>query len=227
VRRSTVIALALTSAAVIVGVRAVAIARGSTPSSTQPPPAAGTSAAAPPAGPSSVDDLGVSHGWPRDADGATDAAVAAVRLTGPIARAGFITRSDMIRAFATEDFGPTLARESANQLAEMTAVFGESSVAPGDLVWSELPLTAQVVHADPNVAEIDVWSVLIVGVVDHGAPRQAWRTVTVSLAWEAGDWKVDGWGADAGPTPMLDGTAGVATTEEIDGVVSWPLAGGA
>ena len=43
----------------------------------------------------------------------------------------------------------------------------------------------------------------------------------------AGDWKVDGWSADPGPTPMLDGTAAVATTEEIDGVVSWPLAGGA
>lgn len=226
-RRSTVIALAFTTAAILVGVRAVASSHGSTPSSAQEPPSTDTGSEAVPAGPLSVDDLGVSHGWPRDADGAMDAAVAAVRLTGPIARAGFITRSDTIHALASEEFGPTLARESANQLAEMTAVFGESSVAMGDLVWSELPLTAQVVHADPNVAEIAVWSVLIVGVADHGAARQAWRTVTVLLAWEDNDWKVDGWSAQPGPTPMLDGTAAVATTEEIDGVVSWPAAGGA
>jgi hypothetical protein len=224
-RRATVLALAAVTVAVVIGLRAVASPNDST-AATEPPLATDTPVATAPTSPAAVDEFGVPHGWRRDADGALAAAVSAVRLTGSIARAGFITRSDMIAALATERFGPTLASESSNQLAEMTTALGEASVAPGDLVWSELALTARVVHADDHAARVEVWSVLVVGVLDLGAPRQAWRTVTVELVWEAGDWKVDGWSAQPGPTPLLDATAAVATTGEISEVVAWPPAGG-
>lgn len=223
-RRATVLALAAVTVAVAVGLRVASPNRPS--AASEPPPATAAPAATAPTGPRAVDGLGVPHGWRRDADGAMSAAVAAVRLTGSIARAGFITRSDMIAALATEHFGPTLASESSNQLAEMTTVLGEASVAPGDLVWAELPLTARVISADDNGARVEVWSVLVVGVRDFGAPRQAWRTVIVDLAWEAGDWKVDGWSAQPGPTPLLDATSAIATTDEINEVVEWPAVGG-
>jgi hypothetical protein len=225
VRRATVLAIAAVAVVVVVGLRAVASPNDSTPPS-ESPPATDAPAETAPAGPAAVDEFGVPHGWRRDADGALAAAVSAVRLTGSIARAGFITRSDMIAALATERYGPKLASESSNQLAEMTTALGEASVAPGDLVWSELPLTARVLQADDKGALVEVWAVLVVGVLDLGAPRQAWRTVTVDLAWEAGDWKVDGWSAQPGPTPLLDATSAVATTDEISKVIAWPPAGG-
>jgi len=108
----------------------------------------------------------------------------------------------------------------------MTAVLGTASVPPGDLVWSELPLTATVVLAGGDAARVEVWSVLVIGVVDVGAPRQAWRTVTIDLVWARGDWKIDGWSAAPGPTPLLDATTPIATTQEINDVAAWPPVGG-
>jgi len=225
VRRATVLTIAAVAVVVVVALRMVASPNDSPPPAESPPTTDRTAETVP-AGPAAVDEFGVPHGWRRDADGALAAAVSAVRLTGSIARAGFITRSDMIAALATERYGPKLASESSNQLAEMTTALGEASVAPGDLVWSELPLTARALQADDNGARVEVWAVLVVGVLDLGAPRQAWRTVTVDLVWEADDWKVDGWSAQPGPTPLLDATAAVATTDEISEVVAWPPAGG-
>ncbi|HRE03730.1 MAG TPA: hypothetical protein PLV68_20715 [Ilumatobacteraceae bacterium] len=220
-----VLSLGAAIVAVVVGVRVLASTDDS-PADSAPPPVADAPDATMPTGPTAVDEFGVPQGWRRDPAGALSAAVSAVQLTGPIARAGFITRSDMIASLASDRYGPTLASESANQLAEMTAVLGEASVAPDDLVWSELPLTAQVVHADDRVAQVELWSVLVVGVRDVGAPRQAWRTVTVDLVWEADDWKVGGWSSQPGPTPLLDSMVAVASTSEIDEVVSWAPVGG-
>ena len=182
-----------------------------------------------PVGPLRVDEGGVPHGWRHDRDGALAAALSAVRLTGPIARAGFITRADMIASITTARFGPQLAAASAGQLDDMTIELGAASVAPGDVLWSEIPLTATVAAADDRVARVSVWSVLVVAVPDIGAPRQRWRTVTIDLAWETGDWKIDGWAAVPGPTPLLDANVAVATTTELAEVVAWapvPVGGG-
>lgn len=181
-----------------------------------------TVADAPPVVSIETNEFGVTIGWPRDRDGALTAAASAIRTTGAIAKAGFITRSDMIGSLASERYGPTLAAESSTQLAEMAAEIGAASVAPSELVWSEIPLTARVVTADEHHARVEVWSVLVVGVPDVGAPRQAWRTVTIDLTWEHDDWKIDGWSARPGPTPLLDATAAVASTDEIERVISWP-----
>lgn len=223
-RRSTVIGLVIVAGVAVVGLRALA-SRDNTTKPTTP-----TSIAAPSTAtgtrPTITDGHGVPHGWARDADGAVKAAVSAVQLTGRIARAGFITRSDMIASLASDGYGPTLASESANQLAEMASTLGEASVAPGDLMWRELPLTARVVQASDGDAQVEVWSVLVVGVINLGAPRQAWRTLNVDLVWESDDWKINGWTTRPGPTPLLDATTAIATTEEVNEVVSWPAAGG-
>jgi len=176
-------------------------------------------------GPAAVVD-GVPHGWRHDPDGAEAAAVAVVRLTGEVATAGFITRSDIIASIATAAYGPELASVSSGQLAELSAELGDASVSPAQLVWSEIPLATRVVSADATRARVKVWAVLVVGVPDVGAPRQAWRTVTVDLAWERGDWRIDGWDTRPGPTPALAATAVVSTVEEIAEVTGWPPAGG-
>lgn len=179
----------------------------------------------PPVGPAEVVD-GIPHGWRHDAGGARAAALAAVALTGEIATAGFITRADIIDSIATSRYGPALASRSSGQLAEMSVELGGVGVSPGELVWSEIPLTARVVSVDEHRAVVEVWAVLVVGVPGIGAPRQAWRTVTVDAAWERDDWRIDGWDTQPGPTPALAATSVVSSVTDIAEVVSWPTAAG-
>ena len=140
---------------------------------------------------------------------ASAAAVAAVRLTGEIARAGFITRSDMIASLATDALRADAGDESSNQLAEMTAD-ARRRRRSHRVTWCGPSCRSPPASSAPtdHAAQVEVWSVLVVGVADVGAPRQAWRTVTVELVWEAGDWRVDGWTPQPGPTPVLAATAG-------------------
>lgn len=173
------------------------------------------------AGPTRVDERGIPHGWPHDRVGAAAAAVSAVRQSGTIARSGFITRSDVIRSIATDEFGSELASLSSTQLEDLTSELGAVSIAASDLLWSEIPLTFEVVAADALAARVRVWSVLIVGVPDVGAPRQVWRTVTVDLAWESDDWLISGWTSTSGPTPLLASGPPISTTTAIDEVISW------
>ncbi len=178
-----------------------------------------------PVGPAEVVN-GVSHGWRHDSEGARAAALAAVSLTGAIATAGFITRSDIIGSIATSGYGPRLASVSSGQLAELSVELGDAGVSPTELVWSEIPLTARIVSVDDYRAVVEVWAVLVVGVPGVGAPRQAWRTVTVEVAWERGDWRIDGWDTRPGPTPALAAASVVSSVADIAEVISWPAAGG-
>jgi hypothetical protein len=176
-------------------------------------------------GPADVVD-GIPHGWRRDRDGARAAAVAAVSATSEIATAGFITRDDLIESIASADYASELAAMSSRQLDELSLELGEAGIAPSQLMWSEIPLRARVVTADRDHSVVDVWSVLVVGVPGHGGPRQIWRTVTVELIWERSDWRIDGWDADAGPTPALAAPAEVSAVEDVAGVLAWPAPGG-
>lgn len=165
-------------------------------------------------------------GWSRDHDGARAAAVSAVALTGEIARAGFITRSDMIHVLASDRFAPKLADDSAVQLDELLGDLSAEGIASSSVLFRELPLTAEVLHVDAGSARVAVWAVLVVGVPDHGAPRQLWRTVTVDLVWEDDDWRIDAWTATAGPTPALATNAPIATVDDLVRVAGWAPVGG-
>lgn len=167
---------------------------------------------------------GVPVGWRRDEDGARAAAVSAVSLSGEIARAGFITRADMIEALATVRFEPDLTAESDAQQAALTDELGDVGVPVRSLLLRELPLTARVVAADRDRATVEVWSVVVLGVPRAAAGRQAWRTVVVELAWEGDDWQVDGWSARPGPTPALPTQQPVASLDELREVADWPPA---
>lgn len=146
--------------------------------------------------------------------------------TGSIATAGFITRDDLIESLASSRFAEQLATESSRQLDELSIELGEARVVPSQLVWAELPLRANLVSYRTNAAMVDVWSVLVIGVPGHGAPRQVWRTVTVGLVWEREDWRVDSWASSAGPTPALAAASTVSSVDEIDEVLAWPISQG-
>lgn len=176
-------------------------------------------------GPALVVD-GIGHGWRRDEDGARAAAESALSATGAIATAGFISRDDLIGSIASSGFAEELANESARQLDELAIELGEVGVVPSQLVWAELPLRARVLSFSQDASAVEVWSVLVVGVPGHGAPRQVWRTVTVGLIWEREDWRVDSWQSEAGPTPALAATSTVSSVDEIGAALAWPAVGG-
>jgi hypothetical protein len=169
---------------------------------------------------------GVPVGWAHDADGARAAAVSAVSLTGEIAHAGFITRGDMIDVLATNRFAPDLAVTTERQLGDLAEALGAVELLPPEVTWTEVPLTARVGRVNETAARVQVWSVVVVARPDAGVPRQAWRTVSIDLAWESADWKVDGWSATPGPTPALAAAAAISTADEVNDVAQWPPAAG-
>lgn len=221
------LAVAATAVMGIAGLRACSTPDQGTTAPAKDPAPEPASVAAPVAGRPgpSTSRHGVPAGWSHDRAGAVAAAVSAVGLTGPIARAGFITRDDMISALATEAYGPVLAAESAAQLNEMTSELRTAGITVQSVDLHELPLTARVVDADDRAATVEVWAVTVIVVAEVAAPRQVWRTVTVELAWEAGDWRVDNWSSRPGPTPALAVTAPVASSDEMQAVLAWSPVG--
>jgi hypothetical protein len=155
---------------------------------------------------------------------ALDVALRAVRLTGDIATAGFITRDDVIDSVASARFASTMRSTAATQLTELTASVGASGVPVADVVWVELPLTARVVDSGAATTRVTVWSVLIVGVPGHGSARQVWRTSTIGLVHEATGWRVDSWTATPGPTPSPATNGAVSDLPSVVEVLSWPTA---
>lgn len=212
----------MAGALVLTAFRACA-STGSGPNRRAAQPRAVADSPSDPLGPTRVHH-DVPMGWRHDATGARAAALSAVGLTGPIARAGFITRRDMIGELTTTRYGSTLAAASARQLHELMGDLGPAGLVPAELLWSELPLTARVVDATTHRVRVEVWTVLVVGAPGVGVPRQAWRTVTVQLAWQRGDWRIDRWSSKPGPTPVLDQLTDTASLEELERVTAWPAA---
>jgi hypothetical protein len=157
---------------------------------------------------------------------ALDVALRAVRLTGDVATAGFISRDDLIDSIASAQFARTMRSTSATQLTEFTTAVGASGVPAADVVWEELPLTARIVESSTTAARITVWSVLVVGVPGHGSARQMWRTSTIGLVNEARGWRVDSWTATPGPTPSPATNGAVSDLPSVVEVLNWPATTG-
>lgn len=182
-----------------------------------PTPSATTSIPDPIAGPKAATTREPS----RQPAEAVVAAESVIRQTGDIATAGFITRTDLIRSLATERFGPKLAAESSGQLNEMAQTLGAAQLSPDEITWTEYPLASQIVSSTTDEVIVAVWAVLVVGVLKVGAPRQAWRTVTMTMRWERDAWRIDGWSTKSGPTPALAATAPISSVADIAVVAEW------
>ena len=138
-RRVIVVGATVLVAAAAIGLRTCAAAGPEAAPPTRPSTAAESADERPATGPR-TEELGVPVGWSRDATGARAAAVSAVSLTGELARAGFITRSDMIRVPASRRYGPTLADLSAAQLDAFIDELAGEGLTPSQLLLQELPL---------------------------------------------------------------------------------------
>lgn len=178
-----------------------------------------------PVGPASQ-HRGVSVGWSRDGAGATAAAIDRVRSIETIATAGPLERSDLIAVLATQRFRELLTASTNRQLDDLLFSLGGRGYAPSDLTWLEYPLTVNVDADTADAATVEVWSVSVVMVEGGSVARQMWHTDTLSLVWQDGDWKVDGWDSTPGPTPGLGSEVELSNLADVDAVGGWQPASG-
>ena len=69
-----------------------------------------------------------------------------------------------------------------------------------------------------------MWSVTLVTIGDDVAPRQLWRTITLTMVVDE-RWLIDGWTSTPGPTPALATDSPIAATAEVDRVLAWTVLG--
>ena len=126
---------------------------------------------------------------------------------------------------ATSSFGPDLVSAVNDQLAGLTVGTDNRAVAPSELVWHEFPLTVTSTMDSATTARVRVWSVLVVGIDGGSIARQVWRTSTLTLEVERGDWKVAEWTDKPGPSPVALNDTDLASVADLDQVASWPPVG--
>jgi hypothetical protein len=168
---------------------------------------------------------GVPVGWPLDQHGAETAAAAYVRSSSLIARSGPLTRRDAVLTMATSSYGPAMVAAVNRELDGLTVGTQGRSVSPQQLVWIEYPLTLTSTMTSATTAQVQVWSVLIVGIDGGSVARQVWRTSTITLEVEDGDWKVADWVGADGPSPVALNDTGLASVADVREVTSWATAG--
>ena len=169
---------------------------------------------------------GVPWGFPLTADGAAAAAVTAVAVTG---QAGTVFDADRFAQVADVVFTPEQAAAQAQQVETARAEFELSGWArqPASrrLYWFN-PLAVRLSAFDGSepAAEVEVWSMTLVGVGDAGGA--VFTTSTVTLAGSGGTWIVEQLDTVEGPTPLVQDTASAPgrTRALVRGAVTtWPL----
>lgn len=166
-------------------------------------------------------DHGVPVGWRHDIDGAEAATASYVESSNLVAKAGPLTRRDVILALATPRYGPELVDATDHQLDDLLFALGEHGVTPAGLIWSEHALTVDATAHGADRVDVRIWSVLVLAASGGSVARQVWRTSTLTLVWTSGDWKVDRWDTQPGPLPVPPAEAQVSSVAEIASVTSW------
>lgn len=149
------------------------------------------------------------------------AAVAAVAMTAEVARAGFISRRELIESFTTKSFGRVLADDTSEQMAALSLEFSERQADPVDLQVTEQPLRVRISSSTMRTASVDVWSVLVVALPTAATARVLWRTVKIDLVLVDDRWLVDGWKSLPGPTPMVDVESPISSATDVRHVLEW------
>ncbi len=172
-------------------------------------------------GPSGRQD-GVAIGWPHDAAGATDAATSDVAATGLVVEAGPLARADVIDVFASPSFATALTARTDRQLDDLAFSLGQAGSDPTAITWVEYPLTVQAHSEGTDRDSVRVWSVAIVSIPGQtGVAREEWRTSTLTMVWEAGDWKVAGWDSAPGPSPAPVAPSDPSAVTAVAAVTGW------
>jgi hypothetical protein len=102
----------------------------------------------------------------------------------------------------------TAYRQAANAAREQLGVGAPPEPV---VILRTAPIGYRIDAFSRAAATISIWRVGIVGSGATVEPQQSWRTETVSLVWENGDWKVAALRSSPGPTPPLGTPAATPT----------------
>lgn len=137
---------------------------------------------------------GVPVGYSRDRAGAATAAVNSVQALTQAGQ-GRIRMPAVEHAVVARDPGPGLRR---------SLVIGANRAPDHDVV-NLVPAAVSVPEFSPSAARVTVWTVAVSrAAISDGDPVSvitAWATHSVSLVWEADDWKAKELTSQVGPTP--------------------------
>lgn len=105
-----------------------------------------------------------------------------------------------VRAIASSAASARLIVEVGD---EVRAAREGLSGSAGRVWWIVRPLATRIESHRRDAARVSVWVVSVLSAADVAMPQSDWRTLTLELVWEEGDWRVDAIRDSAGPTPML------------------------
>jgi hypothetical protein len=134
---------------------------------------------------------------------------------GPIARSEFLRTK--VAAASVEPMGRSLT-------ADLDRLAAGIPKPAGALQLVEAPITARAA-INGQEAVVDVWSVVVFGAKELGAPRVVFRTSHLSLTLENDGWKLVSFTSTPGPTPV---TTDVLPSDwaSFATVAAWPAAVG-
>lgn len=142
---------------------------------------------------------GVPVGYAHDEGGAVAAALAYVAAS----QRWLYFDDNQITEAIHEIASPAAAdRLTSEVLADVGEAREQLGASPGRVWWLVRPLAWQVDRYDSQSATVSAWAVTVLSAQQVAVPQSDWVTVTVSLVWSDGDWRVDGVRDTPGPTPI-------------------------
>lgn len=146
-----------------------------------------------------------------------------VAATGELLKMGPIARSELIRNQVASESSATMGENLQDDLAKLA---DRLPIPATELRLVETPITADVsIDSATGHARARVWSVVVFGAKDLGAPRMVFRTSELVLVVEAGEWRLASFTATDGPTPIAT-DALPSDWDSFAIVAGWPPAGG-
>ncbi|WP_240796300.1 hypothetical protein [Streptomyces sp. RFCAC02] len=162
---------------------------------------------------------GVPVGYPRSEAGAVQAAVnyqiarsSRAYLTDAAARLG------VIDAIATAEFHDTLINNDQVAMDRVLDSLGITKKTADSLIARGAAMGTRTDSYSDDLATIRVWMTGLVGLTEADAPlpvSASWTTYTLTLQWQADDWKLAAVNSANGPTPLDSRGAIPSTVEEF------------
>lgn len=107
-----------------------------------------------------------------------------------------------VLAIATADAGPALAERTVAEIRVAREALRRTS---GRVWWLVRPLAWRLDSYGDTDARLSVWTVSVLSATGVAVPQSDWRTLSLTLRWEIGTWRVAAVSDRPGPTPTVGG----------------------
>lgn len=206
----------------LAGLVMVLLAGCSSNTNASSPSAPGGRATAPVAGQSELVGSSVVASTLPSLEDARAVALWWVASTGELLKMGPIARSELIRNRVASASSATMGENLQDDLAKLA---DRLPIPATELRLVETPITIDIsIDSATGQARAHVWSVVVFGAKDLGAPRVTFRTSQLVLVAEADEWRLASFTSAEGPTPIAT-DALPSDWDSFAVVAGWPTAG--